>query len=45
MRLTLAPLTPDQAMRALLEVDPKDMAKLEARERVKKAAGNKPKEK
>jgi hypothetical protein len=31
--VSLAPLTPDQAMRALLKVDPKDVKKLEARER------------
>jgi hypothetical protein len=40
-KLSLAPLTPDEAMRALLKVDPKDVAKLEARERRKKAAGKK----
>ena len=40
-RVSLAPLTPDRAMRALLKVDPKDVAKLEARERRKKAAGKK----
>jgi hypothetical protein len=40
-KLSLAPLTPDQAMRALLQVNPKDVAKLEARERRKKAAGKK----
>jgi hypothetical protein len=34
--LILAPLTPDQAMRALLEVKPSDVAKLDAQERGKK---------
>jgi hypothetical protein len=40
-KISLAPLTPDQAMRALLKVDPKDVAKLEARERRKKAGKKK----
>ena len=31
--------TPDQAIRALLQVKPSDVAKLEARERTKKPAG------
>ena len=39
--ISLAPLTPDEAMRALLKVDPKDVAKPEARERAKKSAGKK----
>ena len=41
-KLSLAPLTPDQAMRGLLKVKPSDVAKLEAQERrAKKAAGKK----
>ena len=40
-KLTLAPLTPEQAMRAALQVKPSDVLKLEARERAKKAAGKK----
>ena len=36
-KISLAPLTPDQAMRALLQVKPADVAKLEAREGKKKA--------
>jgi hypothetical protein len=39
--ISLAPLTPDQAMRALLKVKPSDVAKLEARERAKKPTGKK----
>jgi hypothetical protein len=39
--ISLAPLTPDQAMRALLQMKPCDVAKLEARERAKKKAGKK----
>ena len=40
--ISLAPLTPDQAMAALLRVKPSDVAKLEAREkRAKKSAGKK----
>lgn len=31
--VSLAPLTPDQAMAALLKVKPSDVAKLEAQER------------
>ena len=42
-KISLAPLTPDEAMRALLKVDPKDVAKLEAREQVKKKAAGKKK--
>ena len=41
--VSLAPLTPDQAMRALLKVNPKDVAKLEARERAKKKSAGKKK--
>jgi hypothetical protein len=39
---SLAPLTPDQALRAALRVKPSDVAKLEVRERaMKKATGKK----
>lgn len=45
-KLSLAPLTPDEAMRALLQVKPTDVAKLEAKERAKKkSAGKKKREK
>jgi hypothetical protein len=40
-KISLAPLTPEQALRAALQVKPSDVAKLEARERAKKSAGKK----
>lgn len=40
---SLHPLTPEQALAAALRVDPKDVAKLEAKEKAKKANGGKKK--
>ena len=40
-KISPAPLTPDEAMRALLQVKPADVAKLEARERKKKGTKKK----